>query len=307
MKSLRREAPVKKLIIVFVMIALILLVGSVFTTVYAQDAAKDDTPTFYHLTPGTYVNGWPRFTVHYPKDWVQALAMTQEVFRAVPPGNTGDVFAILVYANRQPLDKVVDAVAGYFKGAGVKDLTVVKDKPTQLSNGTPAREVEIRGIWNGSPFSFACLCVKHGDLWIQPEVSSQSARIGEHLAAILYSLQYKPSKDEPVKVPADVQEFLDGQCRDLLSHDLAKVMTRFSDKFLNLGVRKGEVERTVRSWIGSVTSCEVRVTDFIAEGDRAYLAGFNIGGWGKAPLLGTSIIKESGEWKWYGNQRDVVP
>jgi hypothetical protein len=23
--------------------------------------------------------------------------------------------------------------------------------------------------------------------------------------------------------------------------------------------------------------------------------------------LGTSIIKESGEWKWYGNQRDVSP
>jgi hypothetical protein len=62
--------------------------------------------------------------------------------------------------------------------------------------------------------------------------------------------------------------------------------------------------------IGGVTSVEVGITDFVRAGDRAYPAGFFKGFpgfWGKGMLRETSIIKESGEWKWYGNQRDVSP
>jgi hypothetical protein len=57
--------------VVSVIITVILLVGSVIALSYAQTPAPSDTPTFYHLVPGTYVNGWPRFTITYPKDWVE--------------------------------------------------------------------------------------------------------------------------------------------------------------------------------------------------------------------------------------------
>jgi hypothetical protein len=51
----------------------------------------------------------------------------------------------------------------------------------------------------------------------------------------------------------------------------------------------------------------VGVTEFVPTGDRAYLAGFqNVNG-AKHMLIETSIINENGEWKWYGNQRDVSP
>jgi hypothetical protein len=61
----------KKLIVVSMIMVLILLMGSSFSPAHAQDIAKEEKPTFYRLTPGVYVNGWPRFTVTYPKNWVE--------------------------------------------------------------------------------------------------------------------------------------------------------------------------------------------------------------------------------------------
>jgi hypothetical protein len=206
---------------------------------------------------------------------------------------------------------VAEGVASFFKLFSVKDVTVVTDKPSSLPNGTPAREVELRGIMSGLPFNYSCLCVKHGDLWIMPCVSSQSGRIGDHLRAIVYSLQYEPGKDEPVKVPPDVQEFLDSHRNAILSHDLEKVMTHYSDRFLNSGMRKGGMELFLREIamprFNLITSYEHIITDFIPAGDRAHVAGFAVRNRIKFPFIPTSIIKENGEWKWFGNQRDVSP
>jgi hypothetical protein len=83
-------------------------------------------------------------------------------------------------------------------------------------------------------------------------------------------------------------------------------MSHYSDRYLNSGVKKGETERFLKQRIGFATSLEYRITDFIPTGDRAYLAGFSIFNGVRFPLIPTSIIKESGEWKWYGNQRDVA-
>jgi hypothetical protein len=85
-------------------------------------------------------------------------------------------------------------------------------------------------------------------------------------------------------------------------------MTHYSDRYLNSGDKKGAVERFERQTIGGVTSFEVGITDFEAAGDKIFLAGFAIINGTKWPLVReTSIIKENGEWKWYGNQRDVSP
>jgi len=57
----------KKRVFISVATTLLLLANS-FSPAPAQEASKADTPTFYRLVPGTYVNGWPRFTIHYPKE-----------------------------------------------------------------------------------------------------------------------------------------------------------------------------------------------------------------------------------------------
>jgi hypothetical protein len=162
-------------------------------------------------------------------------------------------------------------------------------------------------VLNGAPLNVMGLITKKGDLWVNMAVESRSGKIGEDLKAILYSIEFEPDKDKPVTVPPDIQEFLNKFCSDVVSHDIAKVMTHYSDRFLNSAGKKGGAEQFFRQFIGSITSYEVGVTDFVTEGDRVYLAGFVNNNWGKWVLQLTSIIKDSGEWKWYGNQRDVSP
>jgi len=299
----------KKLIVLSVITAVMLLTWSSVAPAHAQDSAKDDKPTFYHLVPGTYVNGWPRFTVHYPKDWVERHTMPQETFRASASGPV-PYPALIVAPFPSPflssLEVFADALSGTLRGFAT-GVTVVSDKPSKLRDGTAAREVELHMLRNGEPFNAMGLVAKKGDLWINMAIESRNGKIGEDLRAILYSIEFEPDKDKPVKVPPDVQELIDKHNNDVVSHDVAKVMAHYSDRYLNSGAKKGEVGRFWKWAIGSVTSVNGTVTDFVAEGDRAYLAGFVKTNSGTIQISETSIIKENGEWKWYGNQRDVAP
>jgi hypothetical protein len=295
----------KKLIVLSMIMALVLLVGSFFAPSHAQDPANEEKPTFYRLVPGVYVNGWPQFTVTYPKDWVEKTPAYGEVFRASAPDFAhGEMFEISVGPSR-PLDKSADILASAFKKFA-KDVTVVSDKPSRLRDGNPAREVEIKMVINGVPADFFSLATNKGDMWVNTVVTSHRG-IREDLKVIPYSLQFEPGKDEPVKVPPDIHEFLKSEYSAMVSHDLAKAMTHFSDRYLHSGVKKGEVERFYRQFIGSITSWEVGITDLVSVGDKACVAGFLVINGTKYALWGTSIIKENGEWKWYGNQRDVSP
>jgi hypothetical protein len=306
----------KKFIPLLLVMVVILLVRSFLTPAHAQESVKEEKPTFYRLIPGTYVNGWPRFTMTYPKDWVETrprigspsgIKTLGSLFGAKTPEPTpGTEFGVFPFEHVLPLGYFAEIIAQFWRSYA-KDVTVLSNKPSQLRDGTSAREVELQMVLNGEPYNWLGVATKKGDLWINANVGSFKGKIGEDLRAIPYSLQYEPGKDEPVKVPPDVQEFLDRHCNAIVSHDVAKVMTHYSDRFLNSGVRKGEMERSWRQIIGPVTSVEVGITDFVATGDRAYLAGFISSYWGKQMLRDTSIIKENGEWKFYGNQRDISP
>jgi hypothetical protein len=306
----------KPIVVVLVVMAVMLLTGSSFVPAHAQDIAKEEKPTFYRLTPGVYVNGWPRFTLTYPKDWVERhlSILSGEVFRVSPPGSADlPTFRINLLSPYiiPPLDKYADYLASLLRTVAT-DVTVISDKPSQLRDGTPAREIGIKHIVNGVLVNSLTLITKKGDLCVLTAVASPSGRMGEDPKSLIYSIEFQPGKDEPVKVPPDVQEFLDRNCRANVAHDVGQLMATYSDKYLNSGMRKVERERLHRQMIGAIKSFGIGVVDFIADGDRAYLAGFiriDLPGKliGKLMLQETSIIKESGEWKWYGNQRDVVP
>jgi hypothetical protein len=237
------------------------------------------------------------------------------IFAAKTPGPTpGAQLTVRTGANPMPLEKFTEFSLQGLRNIAT-DVTVVSDTPSRLMDGTPAREVEIKMIRNGEPFNSLSVAMKKGDRWYIVNVGSFKGKIGEDLKAIPYSLQYEMENDEPVKVPPDVQEFLDRCDNDILSHDVAKVMANYSDRYLNSGTRKGEMERFWRQMIGFWISLKGTITDFVPAGDRAYLTGFVIGNFAKPPvtetakipITDTSIIKENGEWKWYGNQRDVSP
>jgi len=50
------------------LLTVMLLAGGFLAPVHAQSPANDLKPTFISPTPGLYVNGWPAFTVSYPKE-----------------------------------------------------------------------------------------------------------------------------------------------------------------------------------------------------------------------------------------------
>jgi hypothetical protein len=182
----------KKLIVLGVVMSVMLLAWGYFAPADAQDLANEEKPTFYHLVPGTYVNGWPRFTVTYPKDWVETASMFRmgEVFKVSAPRSVPDrpSLTVVVSIIPLPLESFSYLIAGLLKNIAT-DVTVISDKPSQLSNGTPTREVELQMVLNGVPIYFLYLAMNKGDTGVFTIVGS-GGRIGEDLKAIAYSLDF---------------------------------------------------------------------------------------------------------------------
>jgi hypothetical protein len=295
----------KKPVVLSAIVAVLLLTWA--GPAYPQDSAKDDKSTFYRLTPGTYVNPWPRFTVTYPKDWIERRPLFPAVFRVTPPGEPPEKgLAVFIYTGPAPIEKYADVVVATGRLMGA-DMTLVSDKPSRLRDGTPVREVATKAVRSGLTQNAIGLAAKNGDVQVHWSVLKINEEVGEDLKTVLYSLQFPSGKDEPIKVPPDIQAFLDRFCNDMVSHDVAKVMSHYSDRYLDSGNRKGEAERIWTAAVRPMTSFEAGVTDLVIEGDRAYLAGFWTSYWGKMMLIGSPIIKENGEWKWFGNQRNPAP
>ena len=101
--------PMKKLIVVLLITAVMSLVGSFSTLTQAQSPASQVKPTFLAPTPGIYVHGWPAFTVSYPKDWVEQPLRLGEVFRVAAPDSKTfprvPNFSVLVFPAPLPIDK----------------------------------------------------------------------------------------------------------------------------------------------------------------------------------------------------------
>jgi hypothetical protein len=301
----------KPMVLSVIMIALLLLVGSVLTPSSAQAPTTDDTPTFYRLVPGTYVNGWPRFTVTYPKEWVEKRRTMVDVFLAEPPPSAPrsarSVLSVCIGSTPVPIEKLTEIMLPLYK-AGAQDVTVVSNKPSRLSDGTPAWEAEFTMARNGEPVRVMNVVSEKEGVWVMLSTRSYTGKIEDSQRAMLYSLRYEEGKDKPVTVPPDVREFLDNTCSAHVSHDIAKIWSYYSDRFLLSGDTKQAFQRFfTKEWYDRETSSEIVITDFVPEGDRAYLVGPVTGASGTTMLRETSIIKENGAWKWYGNQRDATP
>jgi len=308
----------KKLITILLITAVMLLVGSFSAPTQAQSPASDVKPTFISLTPGLYVHGWPAFTVSYPKEWVEQPLRpgVGMVFFVAAPKTFPPVpsFVVYVFPNPLPIDNWSKIVVPSLTAMG-RDIKIVYDKPSQLKDGAPAQEGEIEWVRNeGVKLNMLVLTTSKDNLWIMITFQSDKGKIGEDLKNYAYSLSFQQGREEPVKVPPDIRAFLDKFCSDIVSYDVEKIMTNYSDQYLLFGMKKANIEKFFRNYPGSPTqrgvkSYEATVTIFEAQGDKAYVDGFFTSKTSddakavEASMFNGWIIKENGQWKWYGNQK----
>jgi hypothetical protein len=308
----------KKLFVVSLIIAVMVLVGSFSAIAQAQNPAGAAKPSFITLTPGQYVHGWPAFTASYPKDWVEQPPRPGEAIRVADP-NSKTIprvpnFVISVYPNPLPIDNWSKALLPVLSRSGT-DFKIMHDKPSQLKDGTPAQEAELEWVRNdGVKINMLVLNTRKYVQWITILVASDKGKIDEDLKNHAYSLTFQANREEPVKVPSDIREFLEKYSSDIVSGNVERIMANFSDQFLNSGMNKALFEQWFRNNPASpvqmgVTSSEPTVTIFEARGDKAYVDGFYTSKTRaaadavKGPMGFRQVIKENGQWKWYGDQR----
>jgi hypothetical protein len=313
----------KRLIVLAIIMAVMVLVAAL---VHAQSPANELKPTFISPTPGLFVNGWPAFTVSYPKGLVEMPLPPGAVFFAAgtrPDLPPSPVFAVLVITSVLPLEDW----AKFFMPVWINiwtDIKVLSDKPSRLKDGTPAREVEfefvlkidpsMRSIESGRKENGLLLATKKDTSWVAITVDTDEGKLDEDLKRIAYSLTFQPDREKPVQVPPDVRAFLDMHCTDNVSGDIKLIMEHFSDRFRHSGVSKAILEQWFRNDPLSpvrqrLISFEPIVTVFEPRGDKAYVDGFFLqkakgdANAVKIQMTFQQIINEHGEWKWFGNQK----
>jgi hypothetical protein len=315
-----------KRLVLSLLSALMLWGAGFFAPVHAQSPANDLKPTFISPTPGLYVNGWPAFTVSYPKEWVEMPLPPAAVLRAGAPrpdSYPSPSFVILVFVSPRPLEEWAKQFMPVWVNA-FTDIKVLSDKPSQLKDGTPAREVEVefvpkidvtgRSIENAPKNNGFLLATKKDVTWVAILLLGDEGKLGEDVKRIPYSLTFQPDREKPVQVPPDVRAFLDMYSADMMGHDVKAFMEHFSDRFFQGGTSKKDMELWFRNDPFSpiqrgIISNEATVTVFEPRGDKAYVDGFLVSkakseanAW-KTPITFQQIINEHGEWKWLGNRR----
>jgi hypothetical protein len=314
----------KKLTVLAMIIAVTLVVAAL---VHAQSPANDLKPTFISPTPGLYVNGWPAFSLSYPKEWVELPSVAPAgVFMAayLRQGTyPSPVLTIAVYTSPFPLEEWAKLHMPLWVNI-FTDIKVLSDKPSKLKDGTPAREVEVefvpkidvmgRSIENAPKNNGLLLLTKKDLTWVDLWLSDDKGKMGEDLKKVAYSLTFQPDREKPVQVPPDVRAFLDMWCVDVLSHDVKTIMAHYSDRFRWGGMGKAGMEQWWRNDPASpirmgTISFEATVTIFEPHGDKAYMDGFYLektkgdASGQKRSMYGQQIINDHGQWKWYGNQK----
>ena len=119
------------------------------------------------------------------------------------------------------------------------------------------------------------------------------------------SVQRKRPPKKPLKaveLPTDVKAFITGFNQALFDFDRMKIASFFSDRFLNNGGTKQMFLNFLWGTISYVKEAKIVLTKFKPEGDIAKIEGIIKDKYFEVPMTGNMLIKENGQWKWYGNQ-----
>jgi hypothetical protein len=111
----------------------------------------------------------------------------------------------------------------------------------------------------------------------------------------------KPLK--AAQLPPDVKAFITNYNQAIFDYDRMKVANFVSDRFLHDGFTKQMYMQFLLGTISYVREAKIVLTKFKPEGDIAKIESIIKDKYFEAPYMTDNmLIKENGQWKWYGNQ-----
>jgi hypothetical protein len=264
--------------------------------------ATSSSAAEFEKKPGLYVHPWPVFSISYPTEWEEKTPPPGLVFRAEGPKGVPTLqINVFVNSNSLPINMAANLVIPVLSRVGT-NVRVIDNKGSKLDDGTKVQETVIEwGHPTGAKLNTLLTTAAKGKIWIMVFISDTKG-ISEDLRTVAYSLKIKPGKEPLVKLSPDIKEFIDQYNKDQLSHDINKVMSHWSDQFLNNGTKKAQVKAFINTYLPYMTSSEWGITVFDPKGEKAYMAGYSTSNFGTYPLE-FRLRKENGRWKVYGNQK----
>ena len=110
--------------------------------------------------------------------------------------------------------------------------------------------------------------------------------------------------ESAVHLPDEVEAFLASDREAVLSGDMDAIMAHYHPGYRDQGRDRSAQRRALSLVAPSLSRYEVHLTGFERDGDKAVIRGVVRTNVGSQPLPdGAMMIREDGEWLWYGNQR----
>jgi CubicO group peptidase (beta-lactamase class C family) len=106
-----------------------------------------------------------------------------------------------------------------------------------------------------------------------------------------------------VELPTDVKAFITDYDQARFKKEVVTMADLMSDRFLHDGVTKQMALRFLKGTFSYTSEAKIIITKFELEGDEAKIDVLLKDKYFEAPFMtGSKLIKENGQWKWYGNQ-----
>ena len=106
-----------------------------------------------------------------------------------------------------------------------------------------------------------------------------------------------------VELPPDVNAFITDYNQARFNKDVVTMADLISNRFLHGGVTKQMALRFLSGTLSYASEAKIILTKFEPEGDKAKIDVVLKDKYFEAPfMIGSKLIKENGQWKWYGNQ-----
>jgi CubicO group peptidase (beta-lactamase class C family) len=111
-------------------------------------------------------------------------------------------------------------------------------------------------------------------------------------------------KSEKSELSDDLKTFLANYNKVMFDRDVTKIENFISDKYLNNGANKERFLKDLIYDIPYISESEVILTRLDVEGNIAKIDGLRKDKYFEVELSpGGMLVRENGQWKWYGNQR----